>query len=162
MLSTNLYHRLTVDLNHLMEPLQKLNEGEVKKVAHLSLIVSGFSTHFCWAFMNNIWRLKRNTNIVNWNEIKVAWKFHHSCSNISLQPLQILRLTENSNVQVLQPFSNVWINLQSIREINRDDNNFTMILFLCEYMYMHAQAWDHVMCTYKHIGSGGGRKWGKR
>ena len=47
MLSTNLYHRLTVDLNHLMEPLQKLNKGEVEKVAHLSPIVSGFSTHFC-------------------------------------------------------------------------------------------------------------------
>ena len=64
---------------------------------------------------------------------------------ISQQPLQILRLTENSNIQVLQLFSNVWIDLQSIREINRDDNNFTMVLFLCEYMY-------------KHIGSEGGRK----
>ena len=39
--------RLTVDLNHLMEPLQKLKKGEAKKVAHLYRIVSGFSTHFC-------------------------------------------------------------------------------------------------------------------
>ena len=35
-LSTNLYHRLTVDLNHLVEPLQKLNKGEVLRKGGLS------------------------------------------------------------------------------------------------------------------------------
>ena len=42
-------------------------------------------------------------------------------------------LTKNSNVEVLQFFSYLWVDLETIRKFNWNDNdaNFTTILLLC-------------------------------
>ena len=56
-----------------------------------------------------------------------------NCSLVKLKVETVLheQLTEDTNVQVLQLFSNVRIDIHSIRKVNRDDN-FTLIFFLCE------------------------------
>ena len=40
-------------------------------------------------------------------------------------------LTKNSNVKVLKFFSYLWVDLETIREVNWNDANFTTILLLC-------------------------------
>ena len=40
-------------------------------------------------------------------------------------------LTKNSNVEVLQFFSYLWVDLETIRKVNWNDANFTTILLLC-------------------------------
>jgi len=40
-------------------------------------------------------------------------------------------LTKNSNVKVLQFFSYLCVDLETIREVNWNDVNFTTILLLC-------------------------------
>ena len=40
-------------------------------------------------------------------------------------------LTKNSNVKILQFFSYLWVDLETIREVNWNDVNFTTILLLC-------------------------------
>ena len=43
----------------------------------------------------------------------------------------IQALTKNSNVEVLQVFSYLWVDLKTIREVNWNDPNFTTVLLLC-------------------------------
>ena len=40
-------------------------------------------------------------------------------------------LTKNSNVEVLQFFSYLWVDLETIRKVNWNDANSTTILLLC-------------------------------
>ena len=40
-------------------------------------------------------------------------------------------LTKNSNVEVLQVFSYLWVDVRTIREVNRNDPNFATVLLLC-------------------------------
>ena len=46
-------------------------------------------------------------------------------------PLGYNFLTKNSNVEVLQFIRYLWVDLETIREVNWNDANFTTILLLC-------------------------------